>query len=51
MYLFISTFDLSCFRTYKNYYPQVFLEEIKYVDNGKKIPENITNEIEILSDD
>ena len=41
----------AVFRTYKNYYPQVFLEEIKYVDNGKKMPENITNEIEISSDD
>ena len=38
----------SVFRTDKNCY--LFLEEIKYVDNGKKMPENITNEIEISSD-
>ena len=35
------------FRTGKNYYPQVFLEEYKYVVREKKIPEYVTDEIEI----
>ena len=30
-----------------NFYPQVVLEECKYVDKQKKIPEYITDEIEI----
>ena len=40
----------SVFRTGKNYYPQVFLEEFKYVVKGKMMPEYITDDIEILSD-
>ena len=40
----------SVFRTGKNYYPQVFLEECKYVVKGKMMPEYITDDIEILSD-
>ena len=34
----------SVFRTGKNYYPQVFLEECKYVVKEKMMPKNITNE-------
>ena len=39
----------SLFRADKNYYPRVFLEEFKYVVNEKKIPEYITDDIEISS--
>ena len=39
------------FRTDKNYYPQVFLEECKYIVKEKKMSEYITDEIEISSDD
>ena len=41
----------SVFRTSKNYYPQVFLEECKYVFKEKEIPGYITDDIEISSDD
>ena len=37
----------SVFRTGKNYYPQVFLEECKYVVEEKKMPKYITDNIEI----
>ena len=40
----------SVFRTGKSYYPLVFLEKCKYVVNEKKMPENITDDIEISSD-
>ena len=40
----------SVYRTGKNYYPQVFLEKCKYVVKEEKIPEYITNNIEIFSD-
>ena len=40
----------SRFRTGKNYYPQVFLEECKYVVKEKKIPKYIIDDIEISSD-
>ena len=40
----------SVFRTSKNYYPQVFLEEFKYVFREKKIPKYITDDIELSSD-
>ena len=40
----------SVFRTGKNYYPQVFVEECKYVAKEKKMPEYITDDIEISSD-
>ena len=40
----------SVFRTGKNYYPQVFLEECKYVVKEKKIPKYIIDNIEISSD-
>ena len=39
----------SVFRTGKNYHPQVFLEEFKYVVK-KKILKYITDDIEISSD-
>ena len=39
----------SLFRADKNYYPRVFSEEFKYVVNEKKIPEYITDDIEISS--
>ena len=35
----------SVFRTGKNYYPQVFLEQCKYVAKEKKMPEYITDNI------
>ena len=38
----------SVFRTGKNYYPQKFSEECKYILEEKKLPESITNDIEIL---
>ena len=41
----------SVFRTGKNYYPRVFLEECKYAVKEKKMPEYITDDIEISSDD
>ena len=45
----LNTFFLnSVFRTCKNYYPQVFLEEDKYVAKEKKIPKYIIDDIEIL---
>ena len=40
----------SVFRTGKNYYPQVIVEECKYVAKEKKMPEYITDDIEISSD-
>ena len=40
----------SVFRTGKTYYPQVFLEECKYVVKEKKIPKYITDDIEISCD-
>ena len=39
------------FRTGKNYYPQVFLEECKYVVNEKKIPKYVIGDIEICNSD
>ena len=38
------------FRTHKNYYPQVFLEEYKYVVKENKIPKYITDNTKISSD-
>ena len=40
----------SVFRTCTNYYPQVFLEECKYVVKEKKMRQYITDNIEISSD-
>ena len=50
MYTFISNLINSIFRTGNKYYPQVFLEECKYVDKEKKMPEYVTDNIEIFSD-
>ena len=36
----------SVFRTGKNYYPQVFVEEWKYIVKEKKMSEYITDDIE-----
>ena len=41
----------SVFRAGKNYYPEVFLEEFKNVVNEKKMPEYVTDDIKISSDD
>ena len=41
----------SVYRTSKNYYPQLFLEECKYIVKGKRMPEYITGNIEISFDD
>ena len=43
-------FFYSVFRTGKNYYSQVFLEECKYVVKEKKMPKYIIDDIEISSD-
>ena len=40
----------SIFKTGKNYYPQLFLEECKYVIKEKKIDNYITDDVEISSD-
>ena len=40
----------SVFRTDKNYGPQVFLEECKYVIKEKNIPKYVVDNIEISSD-
>ena len=40
----------SVFRPGKNYFPRVFLEEQKYVIKEKKMPDYITDDIELLSD-
>ena len=40
----------SVFRTGESYYPQAFLGECKYVVEEKKMPEYITDNIEISSD-
>ena len=40
----------SVFRTGYNYYPQVFLEECKYIVKEKKISKYIIDDIEISSD-
>ena len=39
------------FRTGKNYYSQVFLEKCKHVVKEKKVPEYITDDIKIFSED
>ena len=40
----------SVFRTGKNYYSEVSLEEYKYVVKEKKIPKYITDDTEMSSD-
>ena len=50
--MFISNFDWFWFLlSGKNYYDQVFVEKDKYVAKEKKMPEFITEDIEISSDD
>ena len=46
---FISNLIDSVFRTGKNYYPQVFIEECKQLVKDKKIPMYINDDIEISS--
>ena len=41
----------SVYKEDKNYYPQVFLEECKYVAKEEKMYKLITDNIEIPSDD
>ena len=41
---------VSVLRTGKYYYPQLFLKEFKYVFKEKKMPEYITDDLEICSD-
>ena len=41
----------SVFRTCKNYYPQVFLEECKYVVKEIRMPKYITDDVQISSDE
>ena len=49
-FICISVFLIySVFRTGKKYYPQVFLGECKYVVKEKKMPEYITDNIDISS--
>ena len=41
----------SCFRTGRNYYPQVFLQECKYLVKEIKMHGNITDNMETSSED
>ena len=41
----------SDYRTGKNYYPEGFAEEFKYIVKEKRMPEYITDDIEIACDD
>ena len=50
MHLSISDTSHSVFRTGKNYYPKVFLEECKYIVK-KKMFNYVPNDIKISSDD
>ena len=50
MYLLISNFIDSVFRTGDSYYPQMFLEECKHVATEKKMSKYIIKDIEISSD-
>ena len=50
MYLLSVVLIDSVLRTGKNYYPQVFVEECKYVVKGKKMFKYIADNIEISSD-
>ena len=49
IFLSVTSVD-SIFRTSKNYYPQMFLEECKYVIKERKIHNYNTNDFEISSD-
>ena len=51
-YIFLSVILIgSVFRTGKNYYPQVFLDEYKYILKEEKVPKYITGDLEISSDE
>ena len=43
VFVWVTLID-SVYRTGKNYYPRVFLEECKYVVQEKKIPQYITDD-------
>ena len=43
VFVWVTLID-SVYRTGKNYYPQVFLEECKYVVQEKKMPQYITDD-------
>ena len=49
--MLISNFGNSVFRTGKNYYPQVFLEDCKYAAKEKMMSDYTTNETEISSNE
>ena len=50
--LFVINFDQFCFfNSFKNYYLQVFLGECKSVMKENKMPDYITDNVEISSDD
>ena len=50
--LFVINFDQFCFfNSFKNYYLQVFLGECKSVMKENKMPDYITDDVEISSDD
>ena len=50
--LFVINFDQFCFfNSFKNYYLQVFLGECKSVTKEHKMPDYITDDVEISSDD
>ena len=50
-FIFLSVILIdSVFRTGKNYYPQVFLEECKFFVKEKKIPKYIIDDIAISPD-
>ena len=51
-YIFLSVILIdSVFRTGKNYFPQVFLEECEYIVKEKKMPQYITENVESCSDE
>ena len=50
MYLSIIILIDSVYRIGKNFYPQLFLEECKYVVKEKKMSEYIAEDIKISSD-
>ena len=51
-YIFVSVILIdSVFKIGKNYYPQVFLEEYKYIIKEKEVTGHITKDLEILSDE
>ena len=50
--IFISVILIdSVFQVARNYYPQMFLEEFKYIVKEKKMIRYITDDLEISSDD